>query len=83
MTDTRVVLVHTVPFNDRERLKQACVAVAWTRKLLDDLNTDGRTGALDPDKLPTRMQQLHDAQLLLDGLVIACLAELDAEGTTR
>lgn len=81
MTDQRIVLVHTVPFADPDRLKQSCTSVAWVRKLLNDLNTEGVTATWDSTKVPTYMERLRDAQILLDGLVVACLVELDAEGT--
>lgn len=80
MTDQRIVLVHTVPFTDPDRLKQSCTSLAWVRKLLHDLYETGTTPLGDTAGLPARMEQLRDAQLLLDGLVVACLVELNAEG---
>jgi hypothetical protein len=81
VTDRRIVLVHTVPFTDPDQLKQSCTSLAWVRKVLHDLYETGTTPLGDTAGLPARMEQLRDAQLLLDGLVLACLVELDADGT--
>jgi hypothetical protein len=81
VTDQRIVLVHTVPFTDPDRLKQSCTSVAWVRKMLHDLYETGTTPLGDTAGLPARMEQLRDAQVLLDGLVLACLVELGADGT--
>ena len=80
VTDRRIVLVHTVPFTDPDQLKQSCTSLAWVRKVLHDLYETGTTPLGDTAGLPARMEQLRDAQLLLDGLVVACLVELGAEG---
>lgn len=80
MTDQRVVLVHTVPFTEPDRLRQACTSIAWVRKVVHDLQADGTTTMWQADKVNDRIEQLRDAQTLLDGLVVACLVELGADG---
>ena len=79
MTDDRLVLVHTVPFTDPDQLRKASTAVAWVRKLVHDLDTEGTSTSWQADRVHERMEQLMDAQLLLDGLVMACLVELGAD----
>ena len=83
MTDERLVMVHTVPFTEPDRLRQACTAVAWVRKLVHDLDAEGTTSSWEADRVPVRMNQLRDAQTLLDGLVVACLVELGADRKKR
>ena len=83
MTDERLVMVHTVPFTEPDRLRQACTAVAWVRKLVHDLDAEGTTSSWEADRVPVRMDQLRDAQTLLDGLVVACLVELGADRKKR
>ena len=83
MTDERLVMVHTVPFTEPDRLRQACTAVAWVRKLVHDLDTEGTSTTWEADRVPVRMDQLRDAQVLLDGLVTACLVELGADRKNR
>jgi hypothetical protein len=73
------VLVHTVPFTDPDQLRKASTAVAWVRKLVHDLDTEGTSTSWQADRVHERMEQLMDAQLLLDGLVMACLVELGAD----
>jgi hypothetical protein len=79
VTDDRLVLVHTVPFTDPDQLRKASTAVAWVRKLVHDLDTEGTSTSWQADRVHERMEQLMDAQLLLDGLVMACLVELGAD----
>jgi len=81
VTDDRLVLVHSVPFTEPDQLRQACIAVAWVRKLVHDLDSEGTTTGWQADRVHKRMEQLRDAQFLLDGLVHACLVELGADGT--
>ena len=83
MTDERLVLVHTVPVTDPDQLRKACTAVAWVRKLVQDLDTEGTSTNWQADRVHERMEQLMDAQLLLDGLVMACLVELGADRKNR
>ena len=83
MTDERLVMVHTVPFTEPDRLRQACTAVAWVRKLVHDLDTEGTSTSWEADRVSVRMDQLRDAQVLLDGLVTACLVELGADRKNR
>ena len=83
MTDDRLVMVHTVPFTEPDRLRQACTAVAWVRKLVHDLDAEGTSTSWDADRVPVRMDQLSDAQLLLDSLVSASLVELGADRKNR
>ena len=83
MTDERLVMVHTVPFTEPDRLRQACTAVAWVRKVVHDLDTEGTSTNWRADRVHDRMEQLMDAQLLLDGLVMACLVELGADRKNR
>jgi len=83
VTDERLVMVHTVPFTEPDRLRQACTAVAWVRKLVHDLDAEGTTSSWEADRVPVRMNQLRDAQTLLDGLVVACLVELGADRKKR
>lgn len=80
MTTGRIVLVHSVYTTDTARLKGACTALTWARKVLQDLDTLGTTAEWNQDRMQTRMQQLHDAQQLLDALVNACLLELESNG---
>ncbi len=44
------------------------------------LATLGTTAEWNQDRMQMRMQQLHDAQQLLDALVNACLLELESNG---
>ena len=83
MTDDRLVLVHTVPFTDPDQLRKASTAVAWVRKLVHDLDAEGTSTSWDADRVPVRMDQLRDAQLLLDSLVSASLVELGADRKNR
>jgi hypothetical protein len=83
VTDDRLVLVHTVPFTDPDQLRKACTAVAWVRKVVHDLDTEGSSTSWQADRLHDRMEQLRDAQKLLDGLVLACLVELGADRKNR
>lgn len=80
MTTGRIVLVHSVYTTDQARLKGACSALAWVRKVVQDLDTLGTTTEWNADRMQTRMAQLHDAQQLLDALVNACLLELESNG---
>lgn len=80
MTAARIVLVHTVHTTDTARLKGACTALTWARKVLQDLDTLGTTAEWNQERMQARMAHLHDAQQLLDALVNACLVELDTNG---
>jgi hypothetical protein len=48
-----------------------------------DLDAEGTTSSWEADRVPVRMEQLRDAQTLLDGLVVACLVELGADRKKR